>query len=93
MKKGSKAFNMKIKDQIRNIPLIAGVILFGLSAIFYMYALRLERLAVLYPLTALAYIWVAILSIKYLKERMNIYKWLGIILIIAGTAIIAYFSA
>jgi len=29
-------------------------------------------------------VWVSFLSIKFLNERMNSYKWVGIVLIIAG---------
>ncbi len=93
LKKGAKHFNFNIFKQLRNKPLILGIFLFVLSSVFYIYALSMERLSLLYPITSLTYIWVALVSIKFLKEKINKYKWLGIVLIILGIVLITYFSA
>jgi uncharacterized membrane protein len=34
------------------------------------------------------YIWISILSVKYLKEKMNAFKWAGIGLIVVGAFLI-----
>ncbi len=60
----------------------------SLSAIIYVYALRFGDLSALYPIGGLNYIWVSLLSIKYLKEKMDYYKWVGIILIIIAVVFI-----
>jgi len=93
LKKGAEDFNLNILEQIRNKPLLIGCLLFVFGLLFYIYALSLERLSVLYPLTSLTYIWVALVSVKFLGERMNKYKWIGIVLIILGISLITYFSA
>jgi len=51
-------------------------------------ALRGGDLSVLYPFVSLSYIWVMLLSIKMLGEKMTKLKWLGILLIISGVSLI-----
>ena len=50
--------------------------------------LRGGELSVLYPLAATGYIWVSLLSVKLLKEKMSLFKWLGVSVIIAGITLI-----
>jgi len=92
LKKGAKDFNLNLFKQIKNWQLIFGVILFVLSSVFYIYALTMEKLSFLYPVTSLTYIWVAFVSVWFLKEKMNKYKWAGIALIVLGIIIIGLFS-
>jgi drug/metabolite transporter (DMT)-like permease len=51
-------------------------------------AFRGGELSVLYPLIALSYVWVAILSKIFLGDMMNPFKWAGIIFIMAGVSLI-----
>jgi uncharacterized membrane protein len=92
LKKGAKEFNFSIPKQLKNYPLITGVLLFVASSVFYFYGLSIERLSIIYPLTSLTYIWVAFISIRYLKEKMNAHKWIGIALIITGIFFLTYFA-
>ena len=62
----------------------SGLILNGISALTYVYALKFGDLSVLYPVAGLSYIWISIISMKYLGEKMNGYKWLGVSLIVLG---------
>ncbi len=73
---------------ITNIPLIIGVGFYGLSSVLFIIALKGASVAIMYPLTSLTYIWIAFLSMKYLGEKMNSHKWMGILLIIFGVALI-----
>ena len=72
------------KNILKNYKLILGMFLFGLTVPFYLLALKYGELNVLYPITSLSYIWATILSIKKLNEKMNLWKYLGIIAIIRG---------
>lgn len=65
-----------------------GLFLYGLSFIFYIAALREESLSVLYPLVSMTYIWTTYFSVRFLGEKMNIWKWSGLLGIIAGVIII-----
>ena len=93
LKKGSKKFKLEITINgiiqiIKNYYIICGITLYGISGIFFVLALKLGNLSVVYPLSSMSYIFVTILSIYYLKERMNNYKWIGICFIILGIVLI-----
>ncbi|MBN2459219.1 EamA family transporter [Candidatus Woesearchaeota archaeon] len=92
LKKGAEKFNLSLLQQLRNKDLILGVVLFFAGFVVYVYALSLEKLSILYPITALTYVWTAFISIKFLNEKMNLYKWLGIATIILGIFCVTYFA-
>jgi uncharacterized membrane protein len=87
IKKASKNFKLTIKN-LFNKKLIMGVGLYVLSTILFIGALRGGEVNVLYPLTALSYIWVALISTKVLKEKISRISWVGIITIIIGVILI-----
>lgn len=88
LKKSAGALKFSIKSVITNKYLIGGVALYGISSFVFIPALRGGDLSVLYPFVALVYVWVSALSVKFLNEKMNSYKWIGILLIITGVAFI-----
>jgi uncharacterized membrane protein len=65
-----------------------GLFFYGASTLFYVVALRKEELSIIYPLVSTTYIWTTLLSIKFLKEEMNTWKWSGLIAIIVGVILI-----
>jgi len=85
---GSETISIDIKKIIKNYKLILGFLFYGISSIFFVIALRGGELSVLYPFCAASYIWVCLLSMKFLNEKMNKLKWLGIITIIIGITLI-----
>ncbi|MBI2651319.1 EamA family transporter [Candidatus Woesearchaeota archaeon] len=87
LKKASvKKFNLH--SLIVNYHLFGGAFLYILGTILFIPALKGGDLSILYPFVALSYVWVSILSIKFLGEKMNLAKWLGISLIIIGVTLI-----
>ncbi len=88
LKKGSKNFSLNIVKLITNYNLIAGCFFYGLATIVFIPALRGGELSILYPFVALTYVWVSILSVKMLNEKMNAIKWLGIACILIGVSFI-----
>lgn len=87
-KMGSDKLSRNVKELKRNYKLFYGFTLYGISSIFYMISLKGGELSVLYPLCSTGYIWIAILSIKFLGEKMNLYKWMGLLVIIFGISLI-----
>jgi len=87
-KKSSNHLGGGIFTLLKKPAFYIGFILYGLSALMFVYALRFGDLSALYPVGGLNYIWVSLLSIKYLGESMNKYKWLGVFLIILGVVFI-----
>ncbi len=89
IKKGAAAFTIqKFWLLFKNKFLFWGLILYAFSIVPYLLALRMEEVSVLYPMVSLSYIWVMLLSVKFLRERMNTYKWLGLLAIIVGVVLI-----
>jgi undecaprenyl phosphate-alpha-L-ara4N flippase subunit ArnE len=78
LKYASKKIKRCLKDPIKNYELFLALFMQGLSFLLYMLFLRFGDVSVLYPLISLNYIWVTLLSMKYLKEKMNWWKWVGI---------------
>jgi len=87
-KLGSTSVSFNLLSWITNIKVIGGMLLYGVSAIFFIIALKHGNLSVLYPLIATSYIWVTIFSVKFLGEPFSFMKWIGIVLIITGVSII-----
>jgi len=73
---------------VTNVPLIAGLVLYGIGAAMMVLALQHGELSVLYPVISLSYVWVAILSVVIFHEHLNVYRIAGIAVIIAGVAIL-----
>jgi len=46
----------------------------------------------LYPILSIGYVWISLFSIIFLEEKMNMDKWLGILLIIFGVVFIGFGS-
>lgn len=87
-KKGSAKFNLNLIKQFRNYPLLIGLILYGLSLIAFIPALAGGELSVIYPIISVKYIWVSLLSMYLLKEKMSRTNWIGIFLIVSGISLI-----
>lgn len=92
LKKGADRLKFNFWKILKNYYLIGGIICYGLSTLIFIPSLKYGELSILYPLVSVGYIWVIILSIIYLKEKMNTYKWLGIMSIIFGVILIGFGS-
>lgn len=88
LKKASAKKLSSINELAKNYELIGGIALYGISTVLFIPALKGGDLSVLYPFVALTYIWVSLLSVKFLGEKMNKLKWFGIALIIVGVSLI-----
>lgn len=66
--------------------LFAGYALYGLFTAGLVLALRHGELSLLYPVIAVSYVWVSIISVTILGERMNALESAGVLLIVVGVA-------
>jgi drug/metabolite transporter (DMT)-like permease len=73
---------------VTNVNLIAGLVIYGLGAMVMIVALQHGELSVLYPLISLNYVWVAIVAVALFDEHMNLLKLSGMIVIMAGVAVL-----
>jgi len=70
-------------------PLIfMGFLFYGVGAVSFLWALKHLDLSYVYPLVALTYVWVSLMSPIFFDDAMSIIKWAGIGLIIIGVAFI-----
>jgi multidrug transporter EmrE-like cation transporter len=72
----------------RNLPLIVGFAFHGCNALLLILALKDGELSILWPIYALSYVWVALLSMHFFGDRMNVWKGAGIGLIIVGVSLL-----
>lgn len=73
---------------LTNPPLFAGYCLYGLNTILMVLALKDGELSLVYPVIALTYVWVELVSIFVFHEPMNVFKAIGITVIVAGVAVL-----
>lgn len=88
LKMGSMKLKIRLSHLIQNYELLMGLAFYGVATVVGIIALKGNDLTVLYPIASLNYVWVSLLSMKFLNEKMNKYKWLGIVLIMLGVLII-----
>jgi drug/metabolite transporter (DMT)-like permease len=88
MKVGMAHFQLNLWAMMTNLPLIAGYALYGVFTLVLVLALREGELSMLYPIIALTYVWVTLLSYWLLREPPNIYKNVGIATIVIGVAVL-----
>lgn len=67
--------------------LFFGYAFYGLSAVLLVLALRHGELSMLYPLIALNYVWVTVLSVIFFHDSVTVLKVAGILVIVTGVAI------
>jgi drug/metabolite transporter (DMT)-like permease len=71
-----------------NVYLISGIGLYGIFTFLLVLALRDGELSLLYPVIALNYVWVTVLSLLLFKETMNPFKAMGIFAIMIGVMVL-----
>ena len=77
-----------LAGMITNLPLMGGYCLYGLSTLLLVLALRDGELSLLYPVIALTYVWVTILSFLIFHDEINPWKLVGIVLIVLGVGVL-----
>ena len=67
----------------------AGLAIFAVSAVLWLFALSRANLSFAYPFAALGYVIIVIASILFLDEHVQPLTWVGVALIIGGILLIA----
>ena len=76
-----------------NVPLVCGYGFHACNALLLIFALRGGELSILWPIYALSYVWVALLSSYFFGDHINPWKVGGIALIILGVALLGRASS
>ena len=77
-----------LSNVLTSIPLMGGLSLYGLSTLLLVLALRDGELSMLYPVIALTYVWVTLLSFVIFHDRVNPFKLAGIAIIVIGVGVL-----
>jgi len=73
-----------------NLNMFVGYALYGISAVLLVLALRKGQLSLLYPVIALTFVWVAILSVLVFHEHLSLMRVGGIATIVFGVAMLGW---
>lgn len=74
---------------LKNIRLFAGYCLYGVNTFLMALALKGRELSRLYPIIALTYVWVTVLSLFILAdEHINFFRSIGIAFIVGGVSVL-----
>ena len=89
---GAEQLEFNLPSIITNLPLLMGILLYAIGGVLLIISFRGGEVSVLYPIIATSYIWVSFLSIYFLDESMNVFKWAGVFTIMSGIILIGYGS-
>jgi uncharacterized membrane protein len=92
LKKSASKANFSIWRFYKNKVALLGFLIFGTGSMFFIVALKFGSLSVFYPISSLTFIWAVLLSKKFLKEDINSFKVIGVLLIVLGVVIVGGFS-
>ena len=67
-----------------------GLTLFGISSVFWLVVLSRMDLSVAYPFVGLSYVVVVLFSRLFLHEQVSAVRWLGVVVVAVGIAIIGF---
>ncbi len=67
---------------------ITGIIAYGISTLFYFYALSKVHLSWAYSIGGLSYIIAVILAATVLLEKIPLLRWIGVLVITLGLIIV-----
>jgi multidrug transporter EmrE-like cation transporter len=71
------------------VPLAVGYFLYALAAGMLIVSLKYGQLSVLYPIYAMNFVWVAVMSPVFFEtDSMSPLKWAGVAAIVAGVSLI-----
>jgi multidrug transporter EmrE-like cation transporter len=82
-----------VRALLGNYRLLLGYTAHSGNALLLILALRDGELSMLYPIIALTYVWVSVLSIYFFHDQMNLFKGIGIALVIGGVALLGRASS
>lgn len=78
-----------ISQVVRNPSVTMGVVFLGIFFFLYLAALSWADLSFVLPLTAISYIFAALLARFFLGEDVSLYRWIGTVLIVVGISFVA----
>ncbi len=78
------------KDGVTNSNFLLGVFFEALFFVCLLILMSKSDISFLWPLTALSFVFATFAAILFLGERVTSVRWVGVVLIMAGAALISY---
>jgi drug/metabolite transporter (DMT)-like permease len=78
-----------ISSVVRNPYIFLGVVFLAIFFFLYLAALSWADLSFVLPLTAVSYLFAALLAKFFLKEEVSWHRWAGTLVIVIGIALVA----
>jgi drug/metabolite transporter (DMT)-like permease len=78
-----------LKAVATNLSVIAGLAIFGLSAVVWLLVLSRTSLSFAYPFASLTYVLILLADRFVLHEEIPILRWAGVFTIMAGIVMVA----
>jgi drug/metabolite transporter (DMT)-like permease len=75
---------------LRSKMFFAGGFLYILSSMMTIRLLQRMPYSVILPMGGICYIWILLISYRFLGEKINIYKIMGVVLIIIGVVFLGF---
>jgi small multidrug resistance pump len=88
MLKIGSANSISVATQFSRPSTLVGLVLYSVSAIFYVLALRKVTISIAFPTVSLAYILIATIDHFWFKQPFGIAQFGGTLLIIAGVGLL-----
>ena len=88
--KGASAKSKGILGLLTTPQFYVGGCFYVGGALLNIVLLRVWEYSVVYPMTAITYVWAMVLSNRFLGERMTRNKLLGMALVLCGVMILTY---
>jgi len=93
VKMGANKLALDLVGFLTNFELFFGYGLYMVGAVLLVVSLRWGELSVLYPIYALNFIWVSVMSpIFFAQDTMSPVKWLGVFIVVVGVSLVGYGS-
>jgi uncharacterized membrane protein len=87
---GDLRMNAENLKALLSSPIVwGGLLLFGLSAIVWLFALSRASLSFAYPFAALSYVLIVLFSVIVLHEDVPVLRWVGVAFIVTGIMLVA----
>lgn len=91
-KAGAGALSLKPAELARNWQVGVGLAAYGVATLLFLFALKHGRLSMLYPVIAMSYVWVFLISWLCFREfegKSVLPNLGGVLLIFAGVVLVA----
>lgn len=85
----SKYILSSILSILKNVPVMCGIISYGISFLLWIKVLSKVELSYAYPMVSLGYVIVMIFSYFLFKENISLLRVIGVIFIIIGVVLIS----